>query len=166
MKLLLVSDTHCKNVAQVRQLVDLLRPFARDVEMILHAGDHVIPDVVDALEELAPTLAVRGNMDAFGESDRFPKKRVIEVGRFRVGLIHGDGPPKGLIERARAPFAGERLDAIVFGHSHSATVRQVEGVLMVNPGSPLDRRFALENSLGYLRADAQLTAEIVHLPRR
>ncbi len=131
--------------------------------MILHAGDFVITDVVDALEEIAPTFGVLGNMDPFGQSERFPRRRIVEAGGFRIGLTHGDGAPKGLMERVQTHFPAEKLDAIVFGHSHKALNRVHEGILMVNPGSPIDRRFSLRNSLAYLHVGEKLEAEIVYL---
>lgn len=162
MKILVTSDTHCKNVAQVEGLHDLLRTYAMDADMILHAGDLVIPDVVDALAELAPLVAVRGNMD-FTIGDKLPTDETVEAGGVKIGLTHGEGPPFGLIERVRERFPGNAVDVIVFGHTHEPFLQTVDGVLMLNPGSPTDRRFTDHNSIAVLTLDQTASAEIIDL---
>lgn len=163
MRILAIADTHCKNSAQVENLIDLLRPFAEDAEMILHAGDLVVSELAEALGEMAPTYAVRGNMDVTEDAGRFPAWRIVDAGGFRIGLIHGSGPPFGLIERVRDQFSNEGVSAIVFGHTHEAFLQSVDGVLMVNPGSPTDRRFTDHNSFAIMTVADAVAAEIVDL---
>jgi len=162
MKALVISDTHCKNIAQVESLLDLLRPFAADVDMIVHAGDLVVGDVADALAELAPLHAVRGNMD-FTIGDSLPQETIVEANGLKVGITHGEGPPFGLIERVRERFPGDAVDVIVFGHTHEPFLQTVDGVLMLNPGSPTDRRFTDHNSVAVLTLDDAPSAEIIDL---
>lgn len=165
MKILLIADTHCKNEAQTRSTIELIRPFAEDAAMILHAGDLVTTQVIDALQELSPIYAVHGNMDLIEVGGNCPDWRTVQVGAFRIGMTHGTGAPHGLLERVRARFADADVDAIVFGHTHEPFVDTIDGVLMINPGSPTDRRFTDHNSLAIVTVDDTIRAEIVDLPR-
>lgn len=164
LRVLVTGDTHCKNAGHIEHLVDLLRPHALDVDMLLHAGDLVITDVVAALEDLAPTRAVRGNMD-FTVGESLPERRIIEAGGKRIGLTHGEGSPFGLVERVRRHFTDGTVDLIVFGHTHEPFLETVDGVLMLNPGSPTDRRFTSHNSVAILTITDALSAQIIELPR-
>lgn len=163
MRVLVVSDTHCKNPSQVEGLIDLLRPHAIDADMILHAGDLVTPDVIPALEQFAPTHAVRGNMDVTVPESAYPARRIVEADGVRIGMTHGEGPPFGLVERIRARFADDNVDVIVFGHTHEPFRETVADVLMLNPGSPTDRRFTDHNSIAVLDVGETVSVEIIDL---
>ncbi len=121
----------------------------KGVDAILHAGDISRPRVLAQLAEIAPVHAVAGNRD-WGLG--LPLDRLLEFDGVRLGLTHGHG---GLwpylrdkvryltvgyymdryLAAVRARFAGQRVDAIVFGHSHRLVNRVVDGVLLFNPGS-------------------------------
>ena len=58
MRLGIISDTHGKLRSQVFDV------FA-DVDHIIHAGDIGSPDLIAALEVIAPVTAVYGNTDGF-----------------------------------------------------------------------------------------------------
>jgi uncharacterized protein len=119
------------------------------VDAILHAGDVIRRQVLDELAQVAPVHAVAGNRD-FGM--RLPLDRVLEFDGVRLGLTHGHGGWMGYLQekvlyltvgyymeryirRVRARFAGQTVQAIVFGHSHRPVNAVVDGVLLFNPGS-------------------------------
>lgn len=154
-----VSDTHMPSRA--RELPAALVERFRTVDLILHAGDLTTMAVLDALRDIAPVEAVSGNVDGSEVRIALPANRVIQAGQFRIGLVHGDGTAFSTIERARRAFTG--VDCIVFGHSHSPTVEQLRGVLMVNPGSPTDPRRQPRPSFALITAGESLGAEIVYL---
>ena len=89
MKLGLVSDTHVPTSVKrlPRSLLDGLGQ-AR-VDRILHAGDLTSTDVIVALQQIAPTVAVAGNMDPPEVSSAIPKQAIIEVAGWKIGLQHG-----------------------------------------------------------------------------
>jgi predicted phosphodiesterase len=58
----------------------------------------------------------------------------------RVGMTHVPGPRAGRERRLTARFPGCR--AIVYGHTHLPQVELVDGVWILNPGSPTERRKA------------------------
>lgn len=159
-KILVLSDTHIPRVAQ--DLPKGLYDEIKNVDMIFHAGDFVEKDLLERLKDLKETRAVYGNMDSKALRDVLTPKEMIRIGNFKIGLIHGYGAPGELIETVRSEFGN--VDAIVFGHSHSATNLVKDGVLFFNPGSPTDNVFASYNSYGILEAtDKKLEGKIVRL---
>ncbi len=131
-----------------------------DASIILHAGDLVHPDALLGFGD-CPVYAVRGNMDP--SARELPLRRVVEIGPFRIGMIHGWGAPEGLEERVLAEFSDERLDALVYGHSHRPVCHLRKGLLLLNPGSPTDRRQAPTHTVGLLDVGETLTGRIVSL---
>ena len=159
MRIGVLSDTHIPRTADripKRVCDDLAK-----VDLILHAGDLTEKEVLDRLNNIAPTRAVLGNMDDNELKNLLPRKAIIEAGKFRIGLIHGFGPPFGLMDRVRKEFG--KVDAIVFGHSHSPVNEVRNGVLFFNPGSPTDRIFARQSSYGILEINETIKGEIVRL---
>jgi len=154
-----LSDTHVPKAA-----LDLPEAVCREfkkVDMILHAGDLIERSVLDKLEHLAPTHAVYGNMDMHDLKACLPQKDVIKINGFRIGLMHGYGPPTKLIDAVRGEFT--RVDAIVFGHSH-VTVNEVIGkTLFFNPGTPTDKVFAAFNSFGILEIGESIKGTIIRI---
>jgi hypothetical protein len=90
-----------------------------------------------------------------------PDKRILHLGGFSIGVIHGWGSPKGLEERVFSSFDGEKLDAIIYGHSHIPANYVNSNILFFNPGSPTDTRFAKSNSIGILTLDTKISGEII-----
>ena len=135
----LISDTH-----------GLLRPEARialrGVERIIHAGDICNADVLDALAEIAPVTAVRGNNDRGAWAEAVPERELIEIEGVKLYVLHD------LHELDIDPKA-EGVKVVISGHSHRPLSKMENGVLYVNPGSAGPRRFRLPISLGFLEID-------------
>lgn len=133
MTLGILSDTH-----------GLLRPGVLDrlagVDLIIHAGDIGPVTLLDALRTIAPTVAVRGNVDTAPWCTALPATEVVVAGDARLFVIHN------LAQLAFDPAAaGYR--AVVYGHSHRALVEERQGVLFLNPGAAGPRRFDLMPSI-------------------
>ena len=77
-------------------------------------------------------------------------KEILKIGKFKIGLTHGQGHPSGLPELILNMFKNDAVDAIIFGHSHNPTNEVKNGVLLFNPGSATDKIFAEYNSYGIL----------------
>jgi putative phosphoesterase len=143
----IIADTHVPQ--RLPQLPGGIERVFRGVELILHAGDVNKRYVLDQLNGIAPTLAVAGNADLFRSG--LPARRVIEIAGRRIGLIHGHGSwlhyllhkltdlPKYNKRRYRHmaydAFMDNRVDVIVFGHTHRPDITTHRGVLLFNPGS-------------------------------
>jgi len=140
-RLVIVGDTHFPRFGRV--LPPTLSGALAEADRILHAGDHTEAFVLDLLEAFAPTDAIAGNNDPPELVRRLGTTRVITVEGIRIGMTHGHlGPGRTTPERAFRAFAS--LDppphAIVFGHSHQPMIERRDGIWMLNPGSPTDRR--------------------------
>lgn len=132
-----VSDTH-----------SLVRPETvralRGVDLVIHAGDIGDQSVLDALGEIAPVKAVRGNIDRGAWAERLPLTEVVEVESALIYVIHEIGQLD--LDPAAAGF-----HAVISGHSHKPSCETRDGVLFLNPGSAGPRRFTLPVALALLR---------------
>ena len=125
-----LSDTHARSLTEIpAKTLDALSR----VDLIVHAGDFVTRDVLDGLRRLGEVKAVRGNMDSLQLGQMLPQKELVLVGRKKIGVTHGSGSPFGLAKRVGRMF--EDVDAIIYGHSHVAQNKVIDGVLFFNPGS-------------------------------
>ncbi|HET9083570.1 MAG TPA: metallophosphoesterase [Candidatus Limnocylindrales bacterium] len=144
MRIGVVSDTHLPRFG--RSLPEPLVRGFRDagVERLIHCGDWTEPFVVDLLEAIAPVDGVAGNNDPPEIASRFGYAPVIEFEHVRIGITHGHIGPTHITtpERAVLTFAPQPDVAVIcFGHSHIPSVgRGPNGTLLLNPGSPTDKR--------------------------
>ena len=157
MRIGLISDTH----GRLRN--EVFEHFA-GVERILHAGDIGPLDLLAELESIAPVTAVYGNTDGFEVRDHVARVAEVEVGGYRIVVMHGDQlgspTPEGL--RDAVPHAG----VIVYGHTHRPLIDRAGSSLVVNPGSAGAARFGIAPSLGILTlSESGLDVELVELPR-
>jgi len=155
-KIGVLSDTHD------RPLPDQVVNDFKQVDIIVHVGDFCSRAVYDALTKIRPVEAVRGNMDNSEMASLLPQKKIFTAGRFRIGLFHGGGPPNGLFDKVRSEFAGAKVDAVIFGHSHKPLNEMKEGVLYFNPGSPTDDVYAPYQSYGIIDVSGdKITGHII-----
>ena len=145
-----ISDTH-----------GLLRPQAVEAlagsALILHAGDVGDPKVLEGLRAIAPTVAVRGNVDTSAWAKTLPMTEVVEVGALHLYMIHN-------LDDLDLDPAAARFAAVISGHSHRPKAEVRNGVLFLNPGSAGPHRFRLPLSVARMRvAGDRLTHEIVTL---
>ncbi len=146
----IISDTH-----------GLVRPQAVEalngVNMILHAGDIGNQEVLDALKDIAPVVAVRGNNDKGDWAQALPDWEVVEVGKVSIYMLHD-------VKEIDISPSGAGFHVVVSGHSHKPSVEERRGVLYVNPGSAGPRRFKLPVTLAHLQiASEKAHANIIEL---
>jgi len=137
-KIGVISDTHLNTVNNA--LKELLKNKFRGIDMLIHAGDITAVTVYDYLKNWN-LLAVRGNMDDFDLKDLLPHKRIEVINNKRIGIIHGSGSPYGIEERVMREF-DEKVDIIIFGHSHVLAKKEINSVIFFNPGSFRDSKTA------------------------
>lgn len=155
----IISDTHMPHMA--KQLPDGLLRDMEKVDYILHAGDWNSMDVYDRLSQLAPVDGVAGNTDGMEIIERFGYQKVLKFQSMKVGIVHGHGMRGTTEDNALGAFRGEEVDCIVFGHSHIPVIKSVNGILLINPGSPTDKRRQAQYSYAVLELDDQLQARHV-----
>jgi putative phosphoesterase len=145
-----ISDTH-----------GLLRPEALDalagVELIIHAGDIGSLEVIEALRNIAPVAAVRGNNDRGPWAAEFPLYEVVEFGGYFIYVLHD-------LKEIDINPAAAGFRVVVSGHSHKPLAEERRGILYLNPGSAGPRRFKLPVTLARLKLHApDVSAEIINL---
>ena len=156
-----ISDTHIVDPWYDDTLIESLQNnHFRGVDFVLHAGDIVDPQTLTRFSS-CPVLAVCGNMDTL--TVELPMRRVISIGPFRIGLAHGWGAPNGLEQRLLKEFSEEKIDCLVYGHSHMPTCLWQGEQLFFNPGSPTDRRNAPFHSVGILEVGDSIQGHIISL---
>jgi uncharacterized protein len=143
-----ISDTH-----------GLIRPEAlqalRGCDLILHAGDIGSAAVLDALREIAPVTAIRGNNDTDAWARRIPAVVDVRIEDANVHMLHSVKDLEGDATTAHV---------VVSGHSHQPSIERRERVLFLNPGSAGPRRFKLPVSVAILTISGeQVRARIVEL---
>ena len=146
----LISDTH--SVIRPQALAAL-----KGVDLIIHAGDIGKPEVLQALETIAPLVAIKGNIDKDGWAKSLPETKALKIGAAQLYVIHD------VKELDFAP-AARGFQVVISGHSHKPLVVRRDGLLFVNPGSAGPRRFKLPVAVGKLRVKRlDVRAEIVYL---
>jgi putative phosphoesterase len=136
--LVLLADTHVPKRApglppEVWAAIDA-------ADLVIHAGDWVDVATLDALERRARRLVgVVGNNDGPALRSRLPVVARVEIDGVRIAVVHETGVAAGREVRMQAAFPD--ADVLVFGHSHIPwdTVAP-NGLRLLNPGSPTDRR--------------------------
>ncbi|MFQ3647875.1 MAG: metallophosphoesterase family protein [Anaerolineae bacterium] len=166
-----IADTHYPTRVPYVPYDDIACAFD-GVAQIVHLGDIETPDVLAALERIAPVVAVRGDDDSF----RPPLRRVLTVNGVRIGLAHGQrslyierirpalkqwlgqpvDPWNGMQADLLRWFAGDDVRAILFGHWHRVYNASHDGVLLFNPGAVYamtlaSLRWQLTQRQGFLR---------------
>jgi uncharacterized protein len=160
MKIIVLSDTHLpkrKKGLPARLLEEL-----KDVELIIHAGDWQTIDVYHELQSYGRVEGVFGNVDGEEITGLLPSKKIVEAGGFRIGITHGHGKGKTTEKRAIAAFEGERVDCIIFGHSHIPVKRYEGEILIFNPGSPTDKRRQKQYTFGVFSISDKLEANHIY----
>ncbi|MEB4209144.1 metallophosphoesterase [Mycobacterium sp. 94-17] len=138
MRLLLIADTHIPKRAR-----DLPAPVWDEVaeaDVVVHAGDWIAPEFLDALEARAPRLVgCWGNNDGPSVRARLPERADVTLAGVRITVVHETGAATGRDARMSRLYPESHV--LVFGHSHIPwdTVTD-SGLRLLNPGSPTDRR--------------------------
>jgi uncharacterized protein len=147
-RLALISDTHIFPSGQRSVPTEVFNLFARaEVDRIIHGGDVACQAVLDQLGAIAPVLAVRGNNDDGEFGQRLPNMIEFRTRDRLIRVIHGHG---GRSARAVATSLAEGAACVIYGHSHIPKVERAADAILVNPGSPNDRRWHPHFGVGFL----------------
>ncbi|OBI72864.1 metallophosphoesterase family protein [Mycobacterium asiaticum] len=138
MRLLLIADTHIPKRA--RDLPARVWDEVAAADVVIHAGDWVVPSLLDSLQARAKRLvACWGNNDGDELCSRLPERADVELAGVRFTVVHETGAAAG--REARMSRLYPDTDVLVFGHSHIPwDTTTPTGLRLLNPGSPTDRR--------------------------
>jgi uncharacterized protein len=159
MRIAVLSDTHLPRFGSALPIALVAAIRHAEAELVLHLGDWTTPVAVEAVAALGlPFDGVAGNNDPPELVARFDRVKTLEIDGVLIGLTHGDlGEGRTTPERARHAFAPGvpavgtstrgPVDVVLFGHSHIPLLEWVaapgptrQKQLLLNPGSPTDRR--------------------------
>lgn len=136
-----ISDTH-----------GLLRPEAahalQEAKLIIHAGDIGTSKVVGTLREIAPVIAVRGNMDQDGFGLRLPETESLQIGPLSIHVLHD-------ILRFYGTRQSREYDLVISGHTHRPTLTRSGRTTFLNPGSAGPKRSGLPITLAILEIEGE-----------
>ncbi len=158
MKIVVMSDTHLREATQ--EFKDLCSEFCDGADMVIHLGDWDRIEILNYLENY-PLEAVAGNMDDYLIRQHLPDRKVLKAGAFRLGITHGWGPGGGIRQRLQQEFTG--VDAVLFGHTHQPLISRENGVLWFNPGSVFLGRGDFRKTIGILKIQENIEAEIIQI---
>lgn len=151
MRIAVLADTHVNKLDQLpKKIIDALST----VDLIIHAGDFTDIQLLNELRQLREVKAVQGNMDSIELRTILPVKEIVDIGNKRIGITHGSGRSWGIEERVRRMFESDRIDIIVYGHSHESQNKVIDDILFFNPGKARD-------SFGILAIDEEAKGEII-----
>ena len=145
MRIAVLADTHANKLGYLpKKIIDALST----VDLIIHAGDFTDLQLLKELKQLKEVRAVHGNMDSRELKALLPAREILETKNKRIGITHGSGGPWGIKERVRKVFESDRIDIIVYGHSHRSQNKVINDILFFNPGKATD-------SFGILTIDGE-----------
>lgn len=132
----LISDTHDR-LPLIERAIERLKE--ERVILVLHAGDYISPFTAKPFANLdAPIIGVFGNNCAETETLSRVYSEVgadlrgyfaeVKEDGLRIALTHGH------IKSEMDKAMGGGYDVVVMGHSHRASVREENSILVINPG--------------------------------
>ena len=161
MRIGVVGDTHAYYFEDIPEAII---SHLKDTDLVVHLGDFTNKNILDGFKELFGERfkAVAGNTDLPELKKILPRKLVIEEKGKRIGAIHPywGGPPEGIEERIRKEF--ENTDVILYAHTHKPCVKEIDGVLFVNPGQGY-KLYTVKASIAILEVGERVRGEIIFI---
>ena len=145
-----ISDTHGRLPQSV------LKVFER-TDLIIHAGDIGDPEILNSLGKIAPTIAVRGNMDTGKWARRLPQNETVKICRRQLHVLHD-------VYNLDINLDSNNHHVVIYGHTHQPQVEKQQRVLYVNPGSAVHPRFGYPPSVVLLQIEGDsIRARLIDL---
>ncbi len=136
MKILVIGDFHIPDREKEIPFQILEEIQNSSYDLILCTGDLTKPEIFDQLESLAPVRNVIGNMDYYFGLRSFPRYDIIKLSKSKIGLTHGTRiRPRGNPEQLAHIAQEIDVDILISGHTHAQSIRIVNNILLLNPGS-------------------------------
>ena len=162
MKLIgIISDTHIP--ARAKAIPKMVFEIFQNAWMIVHAGDLTRLSVIEELEQMAPVVAVHGNMDTRSVKEKLPVMNTVEVYDWKIGITHS---LNFFFRRAKRLHAYRDFNVFVSGHTHRPSLKYKDGMLLINPGSPTNPipSYLTKSSVALLKiTKTEIEPEIVTL---
>jgi len=148
----IISDTHGRLPQSVSKVF-------KNTDLIIHAGDIGDPQIIEALEKIAPTRAVRGNMDMGQWANQLPRNGTVKINHKGLYVIHD-------VYHLDINAKIDSYHVVIYGHTHRPLVEKQEGILYVNPGSAVQPRHGYPPSVALLEIKGEaIKASLIDLTR-
>jgi putative phosphoesterase len=164
LKIGVLSDTHVDDISELpSDVVNSLRK----TDLIIHLGDYHSKELVDELKQFTDFHGIAGNHDGPSIRAVLPDQDIIEVNGKRLALVHGHGcmMPFGFRHGLLKRFKGEKIDALLYGHTHVTQNHFMSGVLFFNPGSAIGRFPSRNSSFGILNITESISGQIFYVQK-
>jgi uncharacterized protein len=136
---------------KAKKLPNVINQALDSTDLIIHLGDWQNIELYHELQQIAPVEGIAGNVDDQKVIQLLGFKKIISYEGIEIGLTHGHlGKGRSTEDRALRTFESISLDIILFGHSHIPVHKNVNGVVLFNPGSPTDKRRQTHYSFGII----------------
>jgi len=141
---LIIGDFHIPMRATEipEKFKDLLVP--NKMQHVICTGNVGAKESIDWLKGLSDNFVMaKGDYD---ENPGLPDSKVITLGKFKIGVVHGHQIVPWGDEEALANYARELdCDILISGHTHQHKISSLGGKYFVNPGSATGAYSALQN---------------------
>lgn len=134
----IISDTHISK--DISFIENFIKTNLKEVDIIIHLGDFIENSVYELLKSTKKFIGVFGNNDDLNIKGALNEKDILEINNIKIGLYHGHGMGKTSMERAYEKLKDDKVDVIIFGHSHMPLIETKNKILFINPGSPCNKR--------------------------
>jgi len=166
-----LSDTHIPDRTDKIPEIVIIDFKEKNVDYIFHLGDYTSYESYKKLTDTfgeGKIISVRGNMDFDSKLKNLPEKIELELFGYKILLLHGMGGPNMIIKRLikKLDLLNSDYNIVIFGHTHRPVNEKQNGILFLNPGTttPIDNKFTVISSFGYLRISKQrVEFEVVNL---
>ena len=149
MKLLLFSDNH-----RDRDSVQKMIAKHKDIDQIISLGDSEMKE--HELTQLN-IYGVRGN---YPFEPKFPKDLTFEYAGLKVYYTHGHyySVKLGLSRLLNYAYYNQ-INIVCYGHTHRASLKEINDIIFINPGSLSKSKMHDSNSYAIL----EITEKIIHI---
>ncbi|MDP4090385.1 MAG: YfcE family phosphodiesterase [Bacillota bacterium] len=138
MLIYVISDTHIK-----KNNLEKLEHFLSELptsDLLIHCGDISCYEAYELIDHNTQCVAVYGNVDDDRCRDELRDKEIIRIMNYKIGVFHGHGEGGTTLKRVKNIFEKDKVDIIVYGHSHKPNIFTEDGILFLNPGSVFYKR--------------------------
>lgn len=156
LKIGLISDLH-------GQFDKRIKTIFKDVNHIICAGDIGGIEIIKYLNDIAPTLAVRGNTDT-NLKEILPEYLFYKVNGLKIFVSHIIEKTDPNWQELSRLIYSLKPDIVVYGHTHNYVASNSNNIIFVNPGSAGATRYPMVRTCGIIeKIDDTLLIQIYEL---
>ncbi|MHA1148682.1 MAG: metallophosphoesterase family protein [Promethearchaeota archaeon] len=149
--IVVIGDTHVSSIEELPQtMVDAIK----DADWVIHTGDYTRKKLIEDLILIKGKKfkGVYGNTDPLDVQEAVPEKQIIEIHGIKIGITHpaSGGSSSTTKSKVLKEFRNEKVDIIIFGHTHEALIENSNGFLLLNPGQGYIERYSYRSITSFL----------------